>query len=76
MKKPLTSNINNNNIFINQTKRSQLTKVPSGVSAKTVKLAKGAVAEALIIAVINWLGRNLRDYGLSQVNNLRSARQN
>ena len=34
MKKLLTSNINNNNIFINQTKRSQLTKVPSGVSAK------------------------------------------
>ena len=67
MKKPLTSNINNNNIFINQTKRSQLTKVPSGFSANTVKLAKGAVAEALIIAVVNRLGRNLINYGLSQI---------
>ena len=67
MKKSLTSNIKNNNIFINQTKRSQLTKVPSGVSAKTVKLAKGAVAEALIIAVVNRLGRNLINYGLSQI---------
>ncbi|NUE97616.1 hypothetical protein GYV61_02495 [Lactobacillus melliventris] len=33
---------------------------------KTRKPVKGAVAEALIIAVINKLGRNLTGYGLSQ----------
>lgn len=44
----------------------QPTRVAGGVSAKTKKPVKGAVAEALIIAVINKLGRNLRGYGLSQ----------
>ena len=44
----------------------QPTKVAGGVSAKTKKPVKGAVAEALIIAVINKLGRNLTGYGLSQ----------
>lgn len=44
----------------------QPTRVAGGVSAKTRKPVKGAVAEALIIAVINKLGRNLTGYGLSQ----------
>ena len=44
----------------------QPTRVAGGVSAKAKKPVKGAVAEALIIAVINKLGRSLTGYGLSQ----------
>lgn len=45
--------VNDINIFINKTKRSQSTRLASGVSAKIKKLVKGEIAEALIIAVVN-----------------------